>query len=501
MNSINKRVLIHTVSTKPHDFKVAHTFTAIVTLLLSFSALLFAGSGSYWQQWVHYRMEVSLNPVEHLLSGESTITYVNNSPDTLDRIYMHLYPNAFQEGSVKDREFQLLGWGAMSKDNPSYIDIKQFEIVSSDGSVSSQFKVEDTILFAPLQASLFPGDSMIITLRWDHKVREHLGRAGYIGEQYDFAQWYPKMVVYDDRGWHAEPFHAVGDFYGEFATFDVSVNIPAPYIVGATGLVVLGDPGWESVAVDTSLPFSEWLEAVESNAASIDSLARRVVTFHAENVHDFAWITSPTFVYEHGKWDGIDVHVLYNTTVGEKWTRVARERSERALEWLSTNFGPYPYPQVTVTHGVLVSGMEYPMLVMMGKVLEGFVVHEIGHMWFYGALANNEADEEWMDEGFTTFQTRWYLENRYPPSGIDFESSTWGHLWALEHGLGDFEKRRWSFNSYSELDQWKAISFITSPYNEPIASKLYPFFNASIKASLMCNPFAMFSAQTRSTGQ
>ncbi|MCH7732166.1 MAG: M1 family metallopeptidase [Candidatus Marinimicrobia bacterium] len=443
---------------------------------------LYAGDNDYWQQWVHYQMNVSLDPEEHLLSGESSITYVNNSPDTLDRIYMHLYPNAFQEGSVKHREYKTVHYsGGISEDNPSYIKVKDFYVGKNDVKDSLEFKVDDTILSADLLSPLLPGDTLFFHLNWEHKVREHEGRAGYKGDQYDFAQWYPKLVVYDEKGWHNVPFHAMGEFYGEFGTFDVTIDIPEHFIVGATGVVVEGDPGWEAVTVDTSLDFSEWIDGLDSTI--VDSAVRRIVSFHAENVHDFAWITSPTFVYEHGMWNDIDIHVLYNKSVGEKWTKVVRERSERAVEWLSTQFGPYPYPQVTTTHALLGGGMEYPMLVMNGRESEGLIVHEIGHIWFFGILGNNEVDDAWLDEGFTTFQTGWYMNNRYPPYGIDFENST---------RYGDFEKKWWKFTTRFESTQWQVNQYITSKYNEPIAKTSSSFggygsyrMNAYSKPALM----------------
>lgn len=427
-------------------------------------------------------MEVSLDPEEHLLTGESSIIYVNHSPDTLRRIYMHLYPNAFQEGSVKHREFQRVRYsGGISEDNPSYVKMNRFQIEGPGDTVSSEFKVEDTILSAPLGSPLFPGDSIVITLDWEHKVRKRAGRMGYFGGQYDLAQWYPKMVVYDERGWHNHPFHAIGEFYGEFGNYRVSIDLPAEYIVGASGVVVDGDPGWEAVTVDTAVEFSEWVTALDT--LEFDTTARRSVTFRAENVHDFAWVASPTYVYEHGSWGGIDVHVLFNKSVGSRWSQVVRERTERALEWLSTRFGPYPYPQVTVTHAMRGGGMEYPMLVMNGSESEGLILHEVGHIWFYGILGNNEVDEPWLDEGFTTFQTRWYLENRYPPYGIDFDHS---------RRFSDFQKRHWTFASASERDQWSAIRFMTGSHNSPIATKSYlsPGYsvyrqNAYTKPSLM----------------
>ena len=462
--------------------KIRYVFT-VLFLLLPFvtSGILLGNYSGYWQQFVHYRMNVFLDPEEHLLAGESEITYVNHSPDTLDCICLHLYPNAFQEGSVKHREYQRAHYsGGISKDNPSYIDIKHFKVYSATDDTSAEFNVDDTILKAPLSFLIFPGDTITIKIVWDHKIRKSLGRAGYTGDQYDMAQWYPKIVVYDEKGWHDIPFHAIGEFYGEFGTFDVTIDVPARYVVGATGVVVSGDPGWELVAVDTSVAFSEWIDGRDS--ITVDTTARREVTFHAENVHDFAWVTSPKLVYEHGEWRDIDVHVLYNLSVGEKWTKVVRERSERALEWLSTKFGFYPYPQVTITQSLRGGGMEYPMLVMNGSESEGLILHEIGHIWFYGILANNEVDEAWLDEGFTTFQTRWYLETRYPPYGIDFDHS---------HHT-NFQEIFWSFSSRSDRDQWRAIDLMTRSHNRPIAtisylSEGYNVYrqNAYTKASLM----------------
>ncbi|HIN46132.1 MAG TPA: M1 family peptidase, partial [Candidatus Marinimicrobia bacterium] len=439
--------------------KEVNLFSAFILLLLL--SISVKAEENYWQQWVHYGMEVSLDTAEHSLSGTSNITYVNKSPDSLHRIYMHLYPNAFQVGSVKYREYKRRHYsGGISEDKPSFIRIDRFDIQNGDTTVPIEVKIDDTILEAELPSPLSPGDTLTFELDWVHQVREHNDRAGYKDDQYDFAQWYPKMVVYDKHGWQNIPFHAIGEFYGEFGTYDVKIDVPGGYIVGASGVVTDGDPGWSAVAVDTSIELDEWLESREESTT--DSAVRRLVTFHAEQVHDFAWITSPNFLYESGEWNGIDIHVLYDSEKGRDWTKEVVKRGERVLEWLTTKFGEYPYPQVTITHAMIGGGMEYPMLVMNGSSSEGLIAHEIGHIWFYGILGNNEHEEAWLDEGFTTFQTGWYMMNQYPPDGHGGSGNDlFGKMMFLQKLL--------TSNSLVESAQWDVARFVTSGYNTPIA--------------------------------
>ncbi|MGH7454312.1 MAG: M1 family metallopeptidase, partial [bacterium] len=391
---------------------------AILATLLLVATRLFGGDtpNGYWQQFVHYKMNVSLDPATKFLTGTSSILYRNNSPNTLDKIYLYLYPNGFRNNeTVRAKEAAEYYVRNLPNDEAAgWIDITEFRFLSkgesegAKGAVSA-FKVTDSILEAALPEPLKPGEEIRFELAFKEKVRLFQDRAGYRDNQFDFAQWYPKLCVYDEEGWHAEPLHYLGEFYGDFGTFDVTIDVPFDYIVGATGVVTEGDPGWAFVQVDTTLSEAEWpSQYAEMKKALVEKMMhqpRRQVTFHAEQVHDFAWLTCPDFLYERGEYDGIPIHALFRSDAKLKWSKVVTERGRRALEWLSTKFGRYPYPQLSITHGLLGGGMEYPMLVMNASESEGLILHEVGHIYFFGIFGNNEQKEAFLDEGFTSFQT------------------------------------------------------------------------------------------------
>ena len=458
-----------------------------------FNLSFIIASDQYWQQSVDYEMNVTLIDSVRQLACSSTIMYKNNSPDELNDIFIHLYPNAFQLGSVKSRDY-LNGYGRESraayfKDGldgyESKIHVRNLTIAKNDNFISDNFKIDDTVLRAKLKQPLLPGEKLRIDIDWNHHVGGMVERAGYYEGQYNMAQWYPKVAVYDKEGWHADPFHAEGEFYGEFGNFKVTFELPAKYIIGASGVVTKGDPGWNMVKVDSSIDFQDWFENFEKNYTEPDSLKTRTVEFLAENVHDFAWVASPNFLYEHGRYKDIDVHVLYNRVNAYDWNRVVRERSVRALKWLTEKFGEYSYPQVTNTDRLKSGGMEYPMLIMDGSDSESLILHEIGHIWFYGILGNNELDEAWIDEGFTTAQTRDYMMDRYGTIGFDWQSDEW---------TDKYQRKFWSFNNKLHNDQWSSINYILSGYDEPISRKSYLFKNSTsyrqnayTKPSLMLN--------------
>jgi hypothetical protein len=453
-------------------------------------------------------MEITLHDSIRQLAGTSIIKYTNNSPDSLDRIFLHLYPNAFQIGSVKHREYTgNYGRGSRAKyfkekldQIKSKIDVRNFSIaVPNEGlswihkkSILGSYTIDDTVLEVILSKKIAPGQVARIDLEWTHHVGEMVERAGYYEGQYNMAQWYPKVAVYDEDGWHSDVFHAEGEFYGEFGNFNVKFNLPKTFVIAASGIVKDGDPGWQDVRVDTSFDFFVWRDIYDSTYIAPELDQRRHVTFLAENVHDFAWVASKDFFYEGGKSKDkeTEIHVLYDRNRGDVWSKVVLERSIEALNWLEEKFGNYPYPQITTVDRVKNGGMEYPMLVMNGREDESLIVHEYGHVYFYGILANNELDEAWLDEGFTTYQTTEYMMQKYGDHGFDPK---------LYSGYDKFPKKFWPKQNELQSDQWSAIRFQSSGHNENISKPSYLFNsgssysrNAYTKPALMLSELKYF---------
>jgi hypothetical protein len=369
-----------------------------------------ARGADYFQQYHHTTMHVKLDTGRKWITGTQAIVYVNNSPDTLREFHLHLYPNAFRNKDtayMRDRN-RRYNWTILDipDAHKSWIDLSNLRI---DGA-PVEARVDDTIASMTLPSPLPPGDTLHVDFEWNGKVRKGFDRAGYRGDHYDFAQWYPKVVVYDEKGFHPDKFEA-GEFYGEFGTFDVHIELPEHFVVAATGVVAGGDPGW-----DYNPPHRKKAPRREETGKT------KVVHFHAERVHDFAWCADPSFVVQDTTLGGVRVYSVYRRSSATTWEDSTLAHAMRAMKWLEERAGKYPYPQITVCEALRTGGMEYPMFVMDGRASEGLAFHEIGHVYFYGILANNEREEAWLDEGFTTFQTRWYQERRYGPWG---DRSTW----------------------------------------------------------------------------
>ncbi|MFH1754891.1 MAG: M1 family metallopeptidase [Candidatus Latescibacterota bacterium] len=383
-------------------------------LLAAFCAAGSLASDAYFQQDVQYTIRARLDTDGRMLLGTETILYTNNSPDTLRHFYLHLYPNAYKS---KDTAFQKsyrryynVNLFNLPGAYRGYIDI---DTLSVDGQAVAA-RIEDTIAKIDLPQPLLPGGSIRLSLSFREKIRKQIGRAGYRGEQFDITQWYPKVVVYDQNRFHADPFE-LGEFYGEFGTFDVHLEVPDNYVVAATGEVRDGDPGWNLHKTGGGNAGGTGGGSVTADGNS-GAAAYKTVHFHADKVHDFAWSASPDFAVQDTTWNGVQILSFYKDS-NRQWQDSTLVHGVRALTWLEEKVGPYPYPQLSIVQSLADGGMEYPMLVMNGTVSEPLVLHEAGHIYFYGALANDERQEAWLDEGATSAQTAWYLQERYGPWG------------------------------------------------------------------------------------
>jgi hypothetical protein len=373
-----------------------------------------------FHQGVHYAIEATLNDASHVLRARARIRYQNNSPQTLDTIWFHLHLNAFRPNSAwasrelqfNNRRFQDLG--------PADHAFERIRTLRVGGRVAKPVfpgTPDSTVMGVPLPTPLRSGMSVSLEVDWDARLSTLPRRQGRSGSHYDFAQWYPRVAVYDRGGWQVQPLLPQGEFYGEFATYDVTLDLPRQHVVGATGVPVSGDPGWEAASIDKSKPVvyrrdayaakpSEPLGLLSSNTAA----GRKRIRWRAEQVHHFAWTTNPDYVYEGGTVGSTAVHALFLAS-DTAWRGAAVERTVKAMRFFESLFGAYPWPQITNVHRVEGNGgTEFPMMIMDSDAGEGLIVHEIAHQWAHGILANNEWKEGWLDEGMASFVGNLYAE-------------------------------------------------------------------------------------------
>jgi hypothetical protein len=381
-----------------------------------------ADTAGYWQQEVRYTIHALLDERAGVIHGTARLIYRNNSTDTLSEIWFHLYLNAFRPLSrfaADETREGIRRFADLPDPYHAYERLREVRIAGEPVIARYPNAPDSTVVGFALPNLLRPGDSLVIDLAWDSRLSAIPRRQGRYGRRFDVAQWYPRVAVYDRRGWQAHPPRLAGEFYGEFGTYDVTLDIPLDQIVAATGVVVEGDPGWERVRAAGTGPVnlqSDWYGDRPSRAAQRyppPPPGYRRVRLYAEAVHDFAFSLNPEFAYEEGRYGETVVRVLYQRRDADEWSggRVL-DRAVRSLAWLDTIFGPYAWPQATVAQRIEGGATEFPMLVMSADTFESTILHEIGHLYTYGILANDERVEGWLDEGFTTFQATWNFHRR-----------------------------------------------------------------------------------------
>lgn len=360
----------------------------------------------FWQQKVNYQINVELDTLNYSLQAVEYITYYNHSPDTLDILYLHLYANAFRnKHTTYAEEAKRMGMGMLLRardEELGHIDIRSLIV---DGQ-AGEYKIEETLMSVYLNQPLSPGDSTVLRIEFFLKIPHQFSRLGHHKKHYEIVQWYPKPCVYDEKGWHLDTYHALGEFYGEFGNFDVSITLPADFVVAGTG-------------IRTEPEDIKFIDTLITTRRKILKSGEKTVRFYACNVHDFAWVADPDYLVEKYMVDSIDIYIFYLKKDAKKW-RNAGNYAIDAVSRYNSWYGRYPYKSLSVVDGTMRGGMEYPNLVIIGvdedrftRSFEGVIIHEIGHQWFYGVLGSNEMDEAWLDEGFTTYTEIRYFEDKY----------------------------------------------------------------------------------------
>ncbi|MBX6331147.1 MAG: M1 family metallopeptidase [Gemmatimonadaceae bacterium] len=389
----------------------------------------------YWQNRADYDITATLDTGANALTGELTMRYTNNSPTTLDHIWMQVEQNAFTDSSLNAYIYpQNSRFGARAFAGGDEID--HFEqIVTARGAkngrkVPLKTRTYDTMLYVELAEPLAPGKTATFSVGWHFKIPEHgADRMGHDGPLYELAQWYPRVAVYDDvRGWNTDPYVGQGEFYLEYGDFTYAVTVPAGYIVAGTG--TLENPREVLTATqiarlakaarsDTVVHIITQAE-LESGAARPSRTGTATWKFRAHNVRDVAWAASPEYLWDATSWKGIMAYAYYRPSAIDPWSDAADEARMSIMEY-SERWFQYPYPQISAVEGP-VSGMEYPMLAMEARSedkydLYNVVTHEIGHNWFPMIVGSNERIHFWQDEGFNTFINTFSEARRYPERG------------------------------------------------------------------------------------
>jgi hypothetical protein len=389
-----------------------------------------------FQQGVAYQIEARLDEATDVLSGRARLGYTNNSPAALDTLYFHLHLNAFRPNSAwasRELEYGQRRFQDLGPDEHAFERLRAVEIDGREVVPVYPGAPDSTVVALPLPEPLAPGAAALVALEWDARLSTLPRRQGRRGRHYDFAQWYPRIAVFDRDGWQVQPLLPQGEFFGEFGTYDVTLEVMVDQVMGATGVPVNGDPGWQQAAAPDAVvaPMRSEHYGAVGPAEALGLLAdapppdRRRVRWYAEDVIHFAWSTSPDYVYEGGEWRDVAVHVLYQRGA-EEWPDSALRRTKVALEFFDTIFGTYPYPHVTNVHRIESGGTEFPMLIMNGSASQGLIVHEVGHIYAHGILANNEWRDGWLDEGLVSFLTNWFWEE---------QGRTAEEVWAAEMDL------------------------------------------------------------------
>ena len=367
----------------------------------------------------NYSIDVRLDHAARMLHGRETIRWRNISNQPTSELQFHLYWNAWRDEQSTWLRERALGGNATRRRNDAWgsSDVTAIRVKQPDGSLRDltshqRFIAPDdgnaedrTVMAVALPRDVAPFEAIELMVEWRAKVPRTFARTGYIGNYYFIAQWFPKLGVLEDRGWNTHQFHAATEFYSDYGSYDVRITVPRQFVVGASGF------------------------EVRRTDNSDDTTTHH---YRAEDVHDFAWTTSPDFidvrqVFEHATLPRTEMRLLLQPEHrGQQDRHFAATAA--TLRYYGEWFGPYPYGYITVVDPAYQSGsggMEYPTLFTAGSRWmapravtqpESVTIHEAGHQWWYGIVGSNEFEHAWMDEGLNTFSTARVIEQAFEPN-------------------------------------------------------------------------------------
>jgi hypothetical protein len=380
----------------------------------------------YWQQFARYHIDAELVPSSSQINGRETVRYFNRSPDTLPTLWIYLDQNLFAPSSPRVVPVPVTSGTEILR-------------VSAAGQALSRqnagvgYSVDATLMRVGLPRALAPGDSIDVDIAWDFQLPpDGAPREGTTGDLFMVAYWYPRLAVYDDvGGWERDPYLGQGEFYMDYADFDVNISLPQGWLVAATGELTnpsdvlspqtrsrLSEARRSGAVVHVVRDQDRGAGATKATMTGFDGVL--TWRFRARNVRDFDWGASPKYLWDatlavvgdrdaDRRPDTTTINTFYRPEArASAWDRSASyERS--VIEFLSTYLWPYPWPQMTALEGpVSCSGMEYPMLTCIGGPrdtlsLYSVQVHESAHMWFPMQVGSDERRYAWQDEGLTRF--------------------------------------------------------------------------------------------------
>jgi hypothetical protein len=358
-----------------------------------------AAQRTYWQQEVAYKMDIDFNDENHQYRGTQSLTYINNSPDTLTTVFYHLYFNAFQKGSMMDVRSRTIAdpdrrvgdrIEGLTEEEQGYLHVLSLK---QEGK-NLKYIEEGTVLEVSLNKPIYPGDSTFFEMDFKGQVPLQIRRSGRNNKEgiaYSMTQWYPKMAEYDYEGWHANPY--IGrEFHGVWGTFDVSITIDSAYTLAGTGY----------------LQNKKEIGKGYIDGSGSDQSERLTWHFKSPKVHDFAWAADTA--YTHMTYQVPDGPLLRFFYVKHEKTKLwdsLPPYASKVFTGMAEKFGKYPYDEYAVIQGGD-GGMEYPMATLItghrskGSLI-GVTAHEAIHSWYQHLLATNESLYSWMDEGFTSY--------------------------------------------------------------------------------------------------